>query len=341
MIKSLVRAVKGLHKNFRFERARGEAARLNAYQPADLRPLLDEAIAILAGESSSIAGAAAIGLKGQVSQRPAIFDSGMPLLWIKTRKAQDRVAELALDHIAGKVPAIAQADKDFFESFAGDVPDDLPRFDIEDVVDEALRFLLASLDRNLSAGEKLQLGHLLPRIDNLAEKMQEFGAAPSPVALEAFDRAIESQLYDILTALDLDERGKMEAALLLASGVMTGDLKTATPELRAKAIAWAARLAVRKTEQAKLDELVSAAAAIALTDHVRVAAAMCAPLSWTDALDRLQPLGSPVLRGGAVRLRARGADARDALLWFEQTGWDDVDLDADGRLMLMNIRARA
>ncbi|MDB5583730.1 MAG: hypothetical protein JWR80_8906 [Bradyrhizobium sp.] len=336
------RAIGAVAKPIALERARRESQRLGLLDPSPIRPIIDEAIQLLAQDAATLAGSLKDWAKAIASERPAMFKHGAPSEWISTKQAQHSVAELSTALI-GKEDAQPSPDElAFYASFVTDDTDP----DVGEVFDTAITFIIASVNRHLDQPTRVALARLEPQLDRIESRViaatLPSAFATSGIARDALDQALDREVWKLRHAMDVTEDARGRIAVDLADRVLTGDLAGACAERKAFALAWAARLAANYAQETKVQSIVQAAAGLDRSVHVRAAEAMLAGRSdWTVGLSLLQPLDHPVLRATALRLRIRAASPTEALSWFAATGWGDADLDPTGRLSLMDLRAKS
>lgn len=340
LIRAATAVAKAAARPLKLERARREAERAGLLDPNLLRPLLEEALGVLAQDSTTLKGAAKDRLKAFASERPSEFDRDTPLAWIRTEKAQERLIELATDLVGGRPAELLEEDVSFYESFGPDQAD----FSAGDIIDLALQFMLASAYRHLDPTARVVLSRLEPRMAEMGGRLNEFAQASaiasSAIAVEAQDSAISAEVHRIRHSLAMSDSLRAQQSLL-ADRILKGDLAGATPTRRAFGLSWAVRLSSGYAPDGEVDRLLEAARRLDRSEYVRAAEAMRAGRDdWEKGLEALRPFDTAVLRGAAARLRYRAGSAIALLEWLEATEWKDEDLDSGGKLVLARARLR-
>ena len=278
-------------------------------------------------------------LRGAISERPPEFSDGVPLAWIRTEKAQERLIEIATNLVGGRDAGLTASDIEFYDSF-GPGDGDLPAGEI---IDLALEFMLASSYRHLDPASRVVLSRLEPRMADIDDRLDQIAKATafaaSPLAVDAQDGAIQAEVCRLRHTLGMENGLRAQQSLNLAERILDGELAGATAEVRAFGLSWVARLANGHAPDEEVGRVLEAANHIHRSDYVKAAEAMCVGLSdWAKGMEMLKPLDTPVLRGAAARLRNRTGSSAELLAWFEATGWADEDLDSAGKLVLAQAR---
>jgi hypothetical protein len=339
LLQAATTAAKAIASPFKLERARREAERGPLLEPNLLRPLLEEAIGVLAQDAVTLKSAGTDRLKAIFSERPPEFQAEAPLAWVRTQKAQERLMELAAALVGGGPADILEEDVAFYQSFDPEQTD--PSAEV--IIDLALQFMLASAYRHLDPTARVLLSRLEPRVAEMGGKLDQMAQATaiatSAVAIGAQNAAIATEVHRIRHSLSMSEALRAQQSLSLAERILSGDLAGATAARRAFGLSWAVRLNSGHAPDDEVDRLLDAALKIARTDYVRAAEAMRAGREdWAKGLELLKPFDTAVLRGTAVRLRYRSGSAADTLAWLEAAAWKDEDLDAAGKLLVALAR---
>ncbi|HVK81726.1 MAG TPA: hypothetical protein VM915_14055, partial [Verrucomicrobiae bacterium] len=156
-LKALAPAILSGYRALRHELARRFGEEGFAQGLAGIDDILDEAVAVLARNPESLWQAVQVEAKGFVS-RPPLFDEPAPRAWIRTAEAQ-RCLKLAAraavrgdddaPHAAGAVA--------HYQFFLNEAAETAPP-DAGQVYVAALDYLLISLHRAMSLGERVILG---------------------------------------------------------------------------------------------------------------------------------------------------------------------------------------
>ncbi len=129
-----------------------------------------------------------------------------------------------------------------------------------------------------------------------------------------------------------------DAALALATRVDTTELAGGSSEVRARALAWCARLLSPGDTVARAQELLEKSRALSACDEAVYAEAfIVSATNKNRALAILAGSKTPAARSAALRVVTNHEQAQGALMWVQRTGLKLDDFDADGKFaFLMN-----
>jgi len=318
-------ALAGL-KAFRRElsRKRGDEAPLTTL--GEIEEALDEAIDVLANQSEGLAGTIRTGLKALLIQ-PDLFSAGPPREWIVSHEAQESLKALAIAAIRGEdvAPhaARAKAHYDLFDKRGG-------ASSAEDVIEEALDFILRSLDRDLSLGEKMIVGALA----NLRSEVERL-APPDTGAL--VDAEVERRLDRIRRARFFASSNTRAEAAAFGDALIDGNLRGASAKVRGVALAWCARFLAAAGEPGP-ERYLEAAEAILAHDCEVLTVARAFAAARTDfeqGLAILDPDASGLQATAAFQIMRIELSLGDAVDRAVKAGLDVSALDSDGRYVLL------
>jgi hypothetical protein len=328
-LKVALPALRAGFKAVQHELARSPSGDGTLARLGDIDNLLDEAIAVLAREADSLRGAAAVRIKGLLS-RPTLFDRSAPMRWIATELAQEclkqavRAAIRGEDDTAFAAQAIAH-----YRAFLDDEPDTVQP-DEEEVYLAALDFLLRSLKRELSSGERL----LLSVIEGLSDRIER---APEPDTSDLVDQRVTERVDHMRRTRFFRSADTQTEAARLAGTVIDGQFRGATPAIKVFALAWCVRIAAFSNPDAAKAWLEQAQIFVGDPSEVLLIARafVAAQDDWRAALGLLNPEQSRVQATAAFQIMRHGLGTVDALDRAQQAGLGMPALDSDGRCALL------
>jgi hypothetical protein len=201
-----------------------------------LDDLLDEAVAVLAREAENLGQAALVRLKGALS-RPALFDQRAPRRWIATQLAQDSLKDAVRAAVRGEDIAVFVNEAiAHYCAFLDDEEEPAQQPDAEQVTFTALDFLLRSLQRKLTPGDRL----LVTMVSGLSDQIER-GQAPDTSDL--VDERVRELVDHMRSTRFFRSAETLEAARQIANLVIGGRFREATPAAKVFALAWSARIA--------------------------------------------------------------------------------------------------
>ena len=301
---------------------------------ASLDPALDEAIGLLAGQASTTIGEAGVAALAMLT-RPALFAQKVPAAWIRSGEAQQSLKQAALAYLRDDPDSFAADRATAHYALFLDEDEDGTAPTADEVYEEALRFILASLERKLTPGERVvmhAIGGINERLDRLAFDNSDLvddqiRSAITRLKQTRFFRSANAvmragELYEYLS----EGRG-LGGSLPVRGWALAWCARLtsfAEPELAAKCLAEARRLAPRDTEE------------------VRVAIAfMSAAQDWREAIAALDITGSRFQATVALQIIRFAHSPADTLTQLRATGLDFEMLDADGRFALITLLIEA
>lgn len=161
-------------------------------------------------------------------------------------------------------------------------------------------------------------------------------AARFPTAL--VDSAVEKKLRLLRIARffpDFDAPGQ---AVLLGESLVAGDFACATGAVKGRALAWCARILLGRSESDASVHYLRLART--MSDHLDVSVASALVLSEEgkrqEALAALASIGAPASYSAAIFVVAKHDGWSAAIDWFGSTGFEPVDLDAEGKKHLLH-----
>lgn len=298
---------------------------------------MDEAIDVLGREGGLLSGgwnrikAAASGVPEiyaapairawlvEPATRAAVKAAGQALM---LRESEDRV----LAHLAASAPIEA--------AFRSALPV---------AFDYAVAFVVRSVDRNLSAGDRLtQL-----RFDSLDTQMYELRQAQAAhptttLQRELLDRRAEHEVDRLrrrrfFTGVDVGGE-----AQVIADRLTSGALRAASDSVRARGLASCARWLSRADGSVRAAEFLARARELADVEEVRIAEAFLVDQAdESAALAKLAPIDSALRREAALAIVAGARGLPAALAWADAAAIDVQDLTADGRRLLLMCALQA
>lgn len=300
--------------------------REGARELGDIESFLDEALGVLAQDASSLSEAVVVAAKGLIS-RPDIFAHEVASAWIKTERAQTLVKSAVYALLGGNVaPTEAAAALEDYRAFS-----DLPEAPLPyAVINGALEYLLQSLKRHLSVGERIQLAALQATIE------QATTGPPS----ELVDRLVLPEVERLRQRRFFGSANIKAEAAQLAERLLTGDYRFASPSTRARALAQCARWLALDGDAELVDRALAQSRALADTEEARHAAAfVVARDHGAEGLAQIQPISPGERSTVAFQVMRRAEGDSHALRWAVDASISASDLDSDGKFALIATRA--
>lgn len=321
-----------------FQAVRHELARSPADDGAlvslgSLDDVLGEAVAVLAREADGLGQAAIIRLKGALS-RPALFDRPAARRWIATALAQDNLLDAVRAALRGEDDTgyVEQA-MAHYHAFLEDEEEPEREPDAEQVTYAALDFLLRSLQRKLTPGDRL----LVTMVAGLADKVER-GKAPDTSDL--VDERVRDLVARMRRARFFRSADTLDTARQLAGLVIEGRFRGATPAAKLYALAWCARIAAF-AQPVEARQWLAEAEALGGGAGETPEALLCARAfvaaqdDWSKALGQLDADGSPAQATAAFQIMRHGLGTEEALGRATRAGLTFASLDCDGRCALL------
>lgn len=294
----------------------------------DLDQALDEAIAVLARESTSLLGAAKTGLKGLIS-RPAIFNEAAARDWIATELAQACLKAATIAAIRGEDDSSYQnAALDHYALFLGDAPaserDTLS--DGEHVYLTALDFIRRSLKRELSLSDRL----LLNAVHGVHAKIDRLAPADTG---DLVDRHVAGELDRLRRARFFRSADPVGGSIVLARELTGGRFEAASATLKVATLSWCARmLAFRDEAEARRCRDAAERHAVDQPELLGIARAFClAAGDWQAGLRELNPGHSALQATATFQILRHALGAAEAIERAQRAGIAFAALDPDGR----------
>ena len=318
------------YREFRHElaRRRGDAA-ATLTDLGDVSRVLDEALGVLARDSGSLVDATKDWLKAQVSL-PDLFRETIPQRWVATERAQQALRAAAIAAIRGEdEEPHAQVAIDHYQTFLDEGGTETAP-DAADVYVEALDFLLRSLKRALTLGETV----LITKLDGMMAEMRR--AQPLDTG-EIVDSHLRSTVARLRRARFFRSAKSGDQAKLLASEILDGRSRGASPAARAVTLSWCIRLhAFDNTPLARewLDRVLALGTD---QEEVLLAKAFVAAgeRDWKAGIRLLDPGASPAQATAILQIMRHGLGTEPGIEQAAKAGIDLAELDGDGRYALI------
>jgi hypothetical protein len=153
------------------------------------------------------------------------------------------------------------------------------------------------------------------------------------------DKQIDGEIDRIRKARFLAGFPVKDAAMALATRVDTTELSGGSTEIRAKALAWCARLLSQGDTAAYAEQLLAKAKTLHADEETVLAEAFIVAASNKDrSLSMLAGSNSTAARSAALRIVANQDKEQAATAWVKSAGLRLDDFDSDGKLLhLMNL----
>jgi hypothetical protein len=293
---------------------------------AEIEDALEEAVEALAQDPKDLA-AAARGLKALIS-RPDIFASGAPLDWIRTDLAQTTLKGAVRAAIRGEDDAPwAEAAILHYRSFLGG---DEAHPDEGLVYAEALDFVLRSLRRDLTLGDRMILG----AIEGVREEVVRMRPPDTGAIVDTHALA---RLHQIRRARFFRSSETQIEIAGLAEALISGSLRGASAGVRATILSWCTRLAAFTHDpRARLWLDHALALEAPASDALLVARAFVAAIDDGEAgLALLDVDKSPLQATATLQILRHTLGTEAALARGAAAGIDMAALDSDGRYVML------
>lgn len=305
---------------------------------SDLSRPMDEALDVIVQPPGGVDLGAWNAVKGFISGRPPIFDDPDIRSWLgRAEVRSDIKAAVSGSVIGDDIQAHLNAILSTFPVAQG-----RDRSDAAPALNYAVAFVILSIGRDLTVGDRVNLGATLKTQEMLADLGERLGSPPPPpIPLDLVDRHVEETIDTLRKRRFLVPGGILgEVRSLSARLVPGGDLLSATPAVRARALAWCARWLSPHPEEA--EPLIAASEAAMTTPEAGIARAfLAANAGWVEGLTALQPIDSAAKRSAALFVH-RLNHAPDATVdWLSQAGIAWKDLDPEGRYALLERQLTA
>jgi hypothetical protein len=152
------------------------------------------------------------------------------------------------------------------------------------------------------------------------------------------DQQIEEQLRHIRNGRFLQDYPTPQNACNLALSVTNSELTGGSSAVRARALAWCARLLVRVDGAAKARDLLARSRELGNTDEADIAEAFIVSAEAGNsvlALEMLAPMDTQQSRSAMLRLVSADRGDAAALEWVHNAGLDFHSFDSEGKLNLI------
>ena len=146
------------------------------------------------------------------------------------------------------------------------------------------------------------------------------------------DQQIGAEIEAIRQGRFINGYPAVQKAAELAERIERTELAGGSSKLRAKGLAWCARLLCQPETLDRARELVEKSKAFAETGEARLAEAFIVAAQDKDAaLALLAPINMPAARSAALRIVTNSEQAAGAIAWVERAGLTLDSLDSEGK----------
>ena len=152
------------------------------------------------------------------------------------------------------------------------------------------------------------------------------------------DKEIEKAVDRLRQARFISGFGVKEEALRLADSVDLSDLSSGSRQIRARALAWCARILASGDTLPRAQACLARSKELAPSPEASLAEAII--LASTDkptALAHLSSLGTPSARAAALRICMNADGPEAAFEWTKRAGLDEGSFDAEGKFSYLAI----
>ena len=164
------------------------------------------------------------------------------------------------------------------------------------------------------------------------------GSSPAPrFPTRLVDEQIDSELTIIRAGRFLQDFDTAPRCLQLGTSLTDGDYSGGTKEVRARALAWCARLLTRTEDLETAKEYLEQAKRLSAEEEITIASALVCSHEGDHraALRVLDGLDSPMARSAALVVAADRDGPAGAVRWANEAGLIAADLDPDGKILLL------
>ena len=175
-----------------------------------------------------------------------------------------------------------------------------------------------------------------------AEKIEDFARetrldAPGRFPTSLVDREIEEALHLIRKGRPFQDFDTSSRCLQLGTALTSGEYAGGTATVRARALAWCARLLTRSDEVNTAKGYLDQARGLGAQEEVAIATALLRSHEGdrSAAFRTLASLDSPMARSAALVVAADQDGPAGALRWASKAGVETAALDPDGKLVLL------
>lgn len=176
-------------------------------------------------------------------------------------------------------------------------------------------------------------------VHDIAEKVSIFEGLNSinDFPTEIVDQKIEECLITLRQSRFFHEFDQIQYALIFARRLIEGDLARGSDIVRGKALAWCVRCVAYTDELERGKSYLDVAKGVASCQEVDIAGAFISSSKneRSTALRVLASLDSSASKSAALLVVLHHDDAEQAIDWMKSAGINVVDLDPDGKLILL------
>ncbi|MDF0585041.1 PIN domain-containing protein [Bradyrhizobium yuanmingense] len=193
------------------------------------------------------------------------------------------------------------------------------------------------------ADQSKQTTAVLERIEQSLLSISSPTIALATIPSFLIDNEAEKRLLRIRRSRFIPPSDLLEQVSRFARDLMHGELNSASPSTKAKALAWCARILTSKPDKSQARLVLEAAGGLANTEELLIAQAFLESyeLGYETALATLSPLRSSAARSAAFVVVSNTMSAPEALDWYARSGLALSDLDADGKFYILKKQLEA
>lgn len=170
-----------------------------------------------------------------------------------------------------------------------------------------------------------------------AEALKRQDSLQQMAFLQAYsDKQIAAEIKTIRTGRFINGYPVRQNAAELAERIERNELAGSSSELRAKGLAWCARLLCQPETLQRARTLLEKSKSLAETAEAALAEAFVLATSDTNAaLASLAPIRTPAARSAALRIVTNKEQPAGAIAWVARTGLTLDDFDSEGKFFLI------
>jgi len=159
----------------------------------------------------------------------------------------------------------------------------------------------------------------------------------SDKARHLLDVEVQTKVNDLRRSRFFPGSDVVKAALQMCKQLKIGEYCQASEGVRSNAFGACARWLSRSEEKTAAKEIIELSEALGECDDAVIARAFLPEhTDWTECLKALAPLDNPEKVTAALLAVKHSTDSKQALQWFRDADFVSPDLDADGKVVLLN-----
>ena len=177
----------------------------------------------------------------------------------------------------------------------------------------------------------------LGRIEKSLEASAVSSSPPPAIPPALVDDAVLGRLTRLRRSRFFVGAQPADNASRLAAALCGGDLASASPTIRARGLAWCARILISARDSPSVPPFLGTLRSLADIDDVLIAEAFAQSHEGDlqGALAKLSIISSPTARSAAFAAVRNERNSDEGLAWLAKSGLTPADLDSDGRFFVI------